>query len=72
MLTRAVDVVLKKNTALIFAAIGGGVVLLLVVGLVYLYWKNRQIYRQYQLVKEQSEAGEEMEKYGTEEDEETH
>jgi len=60
-------VVYKRSWWLIFM-LGVSCVGTLVGGLFYLYWKNRQIYKQYNLLKEQNEADLELERYTLDDD----
>jgi len=58
-----VAVMLDKGKIALVAVGGGGLFIVLVGALCYLYAKNRKIYQEYSVLKEQNEAEMELERY---------
>lgn len=63
-----VAVVLDKTKVAIIVLASSAVFLLLVLALVFLYLRNRKIYREYSVLKEQNEADMELERYTLDEE----
>jgi len=64
-----VAVMLDKGKIALFGVVGAGVLALLVGALIALYMRNRKMYKEYSMLKEQNEAEMELERYTLDDDE---